>query len=223
MTHYDDHDRDEYDDVEPPPADPGDRADLEDLLAEPASPAPRPRSGRKGTAGPGVDPVERRLVLLTEFWGHGDPGVFAWMDADPATRHAALIRLARFVEWVISTFEVREIKPCWTAHPSVVVELWALERLHHATHVTNADDGAAPVVFYNQLPVTRARLRTDTGMDACTTTDHTVPVRELADRVAARRATYDTTERWTATWAWPSVDDAGESVVPPPHAQGPRP
>jgi hypothetical protein len=191
---------------------PGD--DIDELLA--AGPA-QGEGAARGRGG--KDALQRRLAVLDDFWGHADPGVFAWADAPPATRYAALVRTQRFVEWLIATFDVREIKPCWTLHPAVVAELWALERLHHATHTLAADDPGAPVVFYNQVPTTRARLRTDTGMDSCTAIEHTVTVRELPDRVAARRATYETTERWTAVWAWPDVDDAGESVTPPVHAR----
>lgn len=187
--------------------------DIDDLLGP--QPPHRPSSSPAGKA---PDVVQRRLALLDDFWGHPDPGVFSWADAPYAIRTAALLRTQRFSEWLIAAFDVREIKPCWTQHPSVVAELWALERLHHATHTTTTDP-SAPTVFYNQLPSTRARLRTDTGMDACTATEHTVPVRELAERVAARRATYQTSERWTASWAWPDVDDAGDSVTAPAHCQ----
>jgi hypothetical protein len=200
-----------------PGGDRGSEADIDALLTG-ALPATGPAPGRGGKSD---DVIARRLALLVDFWGHDDPGVFAWQDATPATRHAALVRVQRFTEWLIATFDVREIKPCWTLHPAVVAELWALERLHHATHVA-ALDPSGPVVFYNQVPTTRARLRTDTGMDACTSSEHTVQVREVPDRVRARRATYETSERWTATWAWPDIDDAGETAPVPPHARGGR-
>lgn len=202
----------------------GDDADIDALLGLTPSthPAPPARDGVPAGGGKPADVLARRAALLVDFWGHDDPGVFAWQDATPATRHAALVRVQRFTEWLIATFDVREIKPCWTAHPAVVAELWALERLHHATHTATLDP-SAPVVFYNQVPTTRARLRTDTGMDACTSTEHTVAVREVPERVQARRATYDTSERWTASWAWPDLDDAGENVPTPPHARGARP
>ncbi|WP_263119342.1 hypothetical protein [Cellulomonas sp. RIT-PI-Y] len=199
-------------------ADPGGRdaaADIDALLGG----APPLSSPAAHAGGKPEDVVARRLAVLVDFWGHEDPGVFAWQDAKPATRHAALVRVQRFTEWLIATFDVREIKPCWVLHPAVVAELWALERLHHATHTVTTDP-SAPVVFYNQVPTTRARLRTDTGMDSCTATEHTVQVREVADRVQARRASYDTSERWTASWAWPQVDDAGEAVPAPAHANG---
>ncbi|MBD3781227.1 MAG: hypothetical protein IE923_18445 [Micrococcales bacterium] len=187
------------------------RDDIDDLLGEqPHAPA--------SAGGKPEDEVKRRLAVLAEFWGHPDPGVFSWQDAPDATRWAALIRVQRFTEWLIATFDVREIKPCWTLHPGVVAELWALERLHHATHVVSTDPGG-PVAFLNQLPTTRARLRTDTGMDTCSSTDHTVPMRELAERVDARRAPYEVGDRFTAAWAWPSVDDAGQPVPAPLHTR----
>jgi hypothetical protein len=187
--------------------------DIDGLLSGEPTHA-RASSGR----GKGEDVIAQRLMMLTEFWGHPDPGVFSWLDAPPAALHAARVRTQRFTEWLIATFDAREIKPCWTAHPLAVLELWALERLYHQTH-TATDDPAAPVVFYNQVPSTRARLHTDSGMDACTQTEHTVPVRELPDRVAARRATYDTAERWTASWVWPDTDDAGQSISAPADAR----
>ncbi|GHS89265.1 hypothetical protein AGMMS50218_15130 [Actinomycetota bacterium] len=189
--------------------------DIDDLLDGPTPPpGPGPMAPAKRK-----DPATQRLTMLTDFWGHEDPGVFSWADTPPAIRHTALVRTQRFVEWFIATFDTREITPCWMNHPAAVAELWALERLHHATHTLAATDPAAPIVFYNQVPTTRARLRTDTGMDACTC-EHTVPVRELPERVRDRRATYATNERWTATWAWPDVDDAGQATTTPPHARG---
>jgi hypothetical protein len=192
--------------------------DIDQLLAGPPSPPAGAATGgdRRGR---GTDVTAGRVARLEEFWGHPDPGVFSWLDAPVATRYAAIVRTQRFTEWLIATFDAREIKPCWTAHPVAVLELWALERLYHHTHTMSADEPSAPEVFYNQVPTSRARLLTDSGMDACTHSEHNVPVRELPERVEARRATYETAERWTASWAWPDVDDAGQTVTPPAHTR----
>lgn len=171
-----------------------------------------PVGGEQG-GGKKDDPVAFRIAALEVFYGHPDPGVFSWMDASEAEQFAAMARVARFVEWLRAVFALHELTPCWSLHPGVVLELWALERLHHATHVETTEP-SAPTAFYNQLAVVRARLRTEGEMSTCRT-EHTPPIPEPVEAVERRRATYDVPERVSARWAWPGIDDAGLAVPDP--------
>ncbi|MEG3614651.1 hypothetical protein [Isoptericola haloaureus] len=159
-----------------------------------------------------------------------DPGVFSWMDADVATRAAAMQRLDRFVEWLCATFAFGEvITPCWSLHPAIVQELWALERYHRLAH----DDGAnlaEPVRWLNQLASTRTRLGAEWRARACDY-QHVEPIAEAASRIAERRGYY-LVDYWPdgeipledppggfawQRWSWPDVDESGAEITPPDH------
>lgn len=161
-----------------------------------------------------------------------DPGVFSWMDAADATRAAAMQRLDRFVEWLCATFAMHEVlTPCWSRHPAIVFELWALER-HFTAACIEGDNKADVARWLNQLAATRGRLNTEWRARNCEY-GHVDPVAEDAGRVAARRADYaahywpigDVPEPpdggghpWQR-WTWPATDEALTPIAKPVHAR----
>lgn len=183
----------------------------------------RSQGGRQATT--------RQLQIEAMFPIPTDPGVISWMDAADVTRAAAMQRLDRFVEWLCATFAMHEVlTPCWSRHPAIVVELWALERYFTATCV-EGDNKAEPARWLNQLAATRARLNTDWRARGCEY-GHTEPIAEDADRVAARRAHY-AEHYWPAgivpqpsegghpwqRWTWPPTDEALSPIAAPVHAR----
>lgn len=157
-----------------------------------------------------------------------DPGVFSWMDAEPPIIAAAMQRLDRFVEWLCATFAFGEvITPCWSAHPAIVQELWALERYYRLAHDAGANL-AEPVRWLNQLAATRTRLGAEWRARGCEY-QHVEPIAEAANRVAERRGFY-LADYWPdgeiplddppggfvwQRWAWPASDESGTEISPP--------
>ena len=157
----------------------------------------------------------------------GDPAVFSWMDAPAPVIAAAMQRLDRFVEWLCATFAFGEvITPCWSLHPAIVQELWALERYYRLAFDAGANM-AEPVRWLNQLAGTRARLGGEWRARGCEYT-HTEPIAEAANRVAVRRGYY-LADYWPGgeiplddppggftwqRWSWPDVDESGAEITP---------
>ncbi len=188
-----------------------------------ADAARRPQARRRTNA--------RQAQVEAMFPISSDPGVFSWMDAADATRTAAMQRLDRFVEWLCAVFAMHEVlTPCWSRHPAVVFELWALER-HFTAACIEGDNKAEVARWLNQLGATRVRLNTEWRARDCEY-GHADPVAEDPARVAARRAHYaahfwptgDVPEPsegghiWQR-WTWPPTDEALIPIAKPVHTR----
>lgn len=125
--------------------------------------------------------------------------IFWWATATPVELATSLEYTATFVEWLIAVYQIpRTLIPvCWTAHPDLVQELWALAMSHRAAH--EDQQGMGPAQWAGYLDNTLRRLRDRDETNTCTPT-HTPP---LADNHRdARRATYGSP---IPTWSWPSA------------------
>jgi hypothetical protein len=171
-----------------------------------------------GTPAQPADRQARAAVIDAAYRVPVDAGVFSWMDADPVQVAGATARTARFVEWLSAVFEVREIPACWSAHPAIMFELWALERFHRQVFVTG-EDLSGPVAWCNQLAAVRARLREEYKAAACQTeAGHQNPIGKTTTSVRARRARYTSSDSGGAQpvltwWGWPATDDANQPVT----------
>jgi hypothetical protein len=173
---------------------PASRARVDAAASAPADPAGQGAGHADATTAfgeaPLVDRDARRALIDAAYAVPSDVGVFSWMDADPVQVAGATTHTARFVERLSAVFEVREIPACWSAHPAIVFELWALERFYRQVFVTG-EDLSGPVAWCNQLAAVRARLREEYKAAACQTeAGHQDPIGKRATSVHTRRARY---------------------------------
>lgn len=139
-------------------------------------------------------------TALTPPAGDEEPRpIFWWATGKANEIEASMEYTAVFVEWLIAVYDLdRNIIPaCWTSHPDLVQELWALAMAHRAAHTS--DDGWAPIQWAGYLDTTRRRLKERDGTKTCMR-EHKAPLGDAYQD--ARRATYP---HRIPDWTWPTT------------------
>ncbi len=139
----------------------------------------------------------------------GGRRVFWWAKGEDADLQVTWYRLEYFVEWLFAVYapSAQEIPDCWTRHPDVVQELWALMLAHDAWHASE-EDPLGPIQFAGQWAQTRTRLQLRPDGAVCASSGHRPGIR--ADDTAERRGSYPVPRPYG--WAWPPD---------PPHQENP--
>ena len=72
------------------------------------------------------------------------PKVSWWATANDNQLAQWMDELAYWVEWLVATYELNHnfVPACWTLHPALVQELWALQCLHVLNHTGGAGTSA---------------------------------------------------------------------------------
>lgn len=168
------------------------------------------------TAGHTVDPPAARNVRDTaaaaaERLGVPDvalsvPKVSWWATATPAQINEWMADLTYWTEWLITTYELHHdlVPACWTLHPGLVQELWALRCLHALNHQPGSGANAlpGPITFAASFAAWRERIKVMfPNFESCRTGHKPF----LGDSYeATRRAQYPYTAQ-DFRWRWPEV------------------
>jgi hypothetical protein len=111
----------------------------------------------------------RRTFDLAE----DEPEIIRWRDLDTATSTAEVTRLADWVDWLTTRYNLdhRLIPPCWPEHGALVEELSALRTLWEASYIEDANP-SSPLAFHRDLDLSLRRLREWTSRLGCSRTEH---------------------------------------------------
>lgn len=91
------------------------------------------------------------------------PKVSWWATATDDQLAQWMDELSYWVEWLVATYELNHnfVPACWTLHPALVQELWALHCLHVLNHMGGAGSNAlaGPITFAASFASWRERIR----------------------------------------------------------------
>jgi len=114
--------------------------------------------------------------------------------------------LTYWTEWLITTYELHHdlVPACWTLHPGLVQELWALRCLHALNHQPGSGPNTlpGPITFAASFAAWRERIRLMfPNLESCRTGHQPF----LGDNYqTARREQYPHTAQ-DFRWRWPEV------------------
>lgn len=99
------------------------------------------------------------------------PGPFAWPHLDETAANELWTELIEWVAWLRERYALREVRPCWFHHGSMVEELTAAMSAWKATYARTKDThySTGPAYWHQQvLAPMLGRFRTSAEFETCT-------------------------------------------------------